>query len=31
MRRDSRVEAVNLAEPAAGGSGVTMVKLKGAE
>jgi DNA mismatch repair protein MutS2 len=31
LRRDSRVEAVSLAEAAAGGSGVTMVKLKGAE
>jgi len=31
LRRDSRVEAVKLAEPAAGGSGVTVVKLKGAE
>ena len=31
LRRDSRVEAVSLAEAAAGGSGVTVVKLKGAE
>jgi len=28
LRRDSRVEAVKLAEAAAGGSGVTMVKMK---
>jgi len=28
LRRDSRVETVNLAEAAAGGSGVTVVKLK---
>ena len=31
LRRDSRVETVSLAEAAAGGSGVTVVKLKGAE
>jgi DNA mismatch repair protein MutS2 len=31
LRRDSRVEALNLAEAAAGGSGVTVVKLKGSE
>jgi len=30
LRRDSRVETVSLAEPAAGGSGVTVVKLKSA-
>ena len=30
LRRDSRVEAISLAEPAAGGSGVTVVKLKSA-
>jgi DNA mismatch repair protein MutS2 len=28
LRRDSRIEAVSLAEAAAGGSGVTVVKLK---
>ena len=27
LRRDSRVESVALAEPAAGGSGVTVVRL----
>jgi len=31
LRRDSRVDAIGLAEPAAGGSGVTVVKLKSAE
>jgi len=31
LRRDSRVESVNLAEPAAGGSGVTVVKLAAQE
>jgi DNA mismatch repair protein MutS2 len=31
LRRDSRVESVNLAEPAAGGSGVTVVKLAAAQ
>jgi dsDNA-specific endonuclease/ATPase MutS2 len=31
LRRDSRVEAFSLAEAAAGGSGVTVVKLKSAE
>lgn len=30
LRRDSRVEAFSLAEAAAGGSGVTLVRLKGA-
>jgi DNA mismatch repair protein MutS2 len=30
LRRDSRIEAISLAEPAAGGSGVTVVKLKSA-
>ncbi len=30
LRRDSRVEAISLAEAAAGGSGVTVVKLKSA-
>lgn len=30
LRRDGRIEAVRLAEPAAGGSGVTVVKLKSA-
>jgi len=29
LRRDSRIEAVSLAEAAAGGGGVTVVKLKG--
>jgi DNA mismatch repair protein MutS2 len=31
LRRDSRVETIALAEAAAGGSGVTVVKLKSAE
>lgn len=31
LRKDSRVEAFSLAEAAAGGSGVTVVKLKSAE
>ncbi|MBN2464805.1 Smr/MutS family protein, partial [candidate division WOR-3 bacterium] len=31
LRRDSRVESVNLAEQAAGGSGVTIVKLAAAQ
>lgn len=31
LRKDSRIEAFNLAEAAAGGSGVTVVKLKKAE
>jgi len=31
LRRDSRVESINLADPAAGGSGVTVVKLVAAE
>jgi len=30
LRKDSRVEAYSLAEAAAGGSGVTVVKLKSA-
>ena len=31
LRRDARVESINLAEPAAGGSGVTVVKFAAAQ